>query len=287
MVFEFSFMSTSQEQTPLRLESSILEALQQLIDVVAQLRSPNGGCPWDLAQTPQTLIPYVIEEAYEVVDAIRTGDKDAIVEELGDLLLQVVLQSQIATEAGEFTLKEVAQGITQKLIRRHPHVFGDVEVQGVEDVRQNWEQIKAAEKGETAAQKQLLSRKLDRYARTLPPLTAGMKISQKAAAAGFEWENIEGVWAKFHEELAEFQQALEQEDKAHQQAELGDILFTLINLARWYDLDPTDALQGTNRRLIQRLAKMEAIAGRPLSEYSIEELDQFWQQAKARLAKEL
>jgi len=287
VVFEFSFMSTSQEQTPLRLESSILEALQQLIDVVAQLRSPNGGCPWDLAQTPQTLIPYVIEEAYEVVDAIRTGDKDAIAEELGDLLLQVVLQSQIATEAGEFTLKEVAQGITQKLIRRHPHVFGDVEVQGVEDVRQNWEQIKAAEKGETAAQKQLLSRKLDRYARTLPPLTAGMKISQKAAAAGFEWENIEGVWAKFHEELAEFQQALEQEDKAHQQAELGDILFTLINLARWYDLDPTDALQGTNRRLIQRLAKMEAIAGRPLSEYSIEELDQFWQQAKARLAKEL
>ncbi len=287
MVFEFSFMSTSQEQTPLRLESSILEALQQLIDVVAQLRSPNGGCPWDLAQTPQTLIPYVIEEAYEVVDAIQSGDKDAIAEELGDLLLQVVLQAQIATEAGDFTLKEVAQGITQKLIRRHPHVFGDVEVDGVEDVRQNWEQIKAAEKGETAAQKQLLSRKLDRYAQTLPPLTAGMKISQKAAAAGFEWENIEGVWAKFHEELAEFQQALEQEDKAHQQAELGDLLFTLINLARWYELDPTEALQGTNRRFIQRLAKMEAIASRPLSEYSIEELDQFWQQAKAQLAKEL
>lgn len=280
-------MSTSQEQTPLRLESSILEALQQLIDVVAQLRSPNGGCPWDLAQTPQTLIPYVIEEAYEVVDAIQSGDKDAIAEELGDLLLQVVLQAQIATEAGEFTLKEVAQGITQKLIRRHPHVFGDVEVQGVEDVRQNWEQIKAAEKGETAAETQLLSRKLDRYARTLPPLTAGMKISQKAAAAGFEWEDIEGVWAKFHEELAEFQASIKQEDKAHQQAELGDILFTLINLARWYDLDPTEALQGTNRRVIQRLAKMEAIAGRPLSEYSIEELDQFWQQAKARLAKEL
>jgi XTP/dITP diphosphohydrolase len=280
-------MSTSQEQTPLRLESSILEALQQLIDVVAQLRSPNGGCPWDLAQTPQTLIPYVIEEAYEVVDAIRSGDKDAIAEELGDLLLQVVLQAQIATEAGEFTLKEVAQGITQKLIRRHPHVFGDVEVQGVEDVRQNWEQIKAAEKGETAAATQLLSRKLDRYARTLPPLTAGMKISQKAAAAGFEWDDIEGVWAKFHEELAEFQQALEQEDKAHQQAELGDLLFTLINLARWYELDPTEALQGTNRRFIQRLTKMEAIADRPLSEYSIEELDQFWQQAKAQLAKEL
>ena len=279
-------MSTFQEQTPLRLESSILEALQQLIDVVAQLRSPNGGCPWDLAQTPQTLIPYVIEEAYEVVDAIRCGDKDAIKEELGDLLLQVVLQAQIATESDEFTLKEVAQGITQKLIRRHPHVFGDVEVQGVEDVRQNWEQIKAAEKGETATQTKLLSRKLDRYARTLPPLTAGMKISQKAAEAGFEWEDIEGVWAKFHEELAEFQASLEEEDKAHQQAELGDILFTLINLARWYELDPTDALQGTNRRFVQRLAKMETICDRPLGECSVEELDQFWQQAKAQLAKE-
>lgn len=280
-------MSTSHEQTPRQLETSVLEALQQLIDVVAQLRSPNGGCPWDLAQTPQTLIPYVIEEAYEVVDAIRSGDKEAIAEELGDLLLQVVLQAQIASDTGQFTLKEVAQGITQKLIRRHPHVFGDVEVQGVEDVRQNWQQIKAAEKGETAAQTQRLSRKLDRYARTLPPLTAGMKISQKAANAGFEWEDIEGVWAKFHEEVAEFQEALEQEDKAHQQAELGDILFTLLNLARWYELDPSDALQGSNRRMVQRLAKIEAIANRPLSECTVEELDQFWQQAKAQLAKEL
>ncbi len=285
MVFEFSFMSTSQEQTPLRLESSILEALQQLIDVVAQLRSPNGGCPWDLAQTPQTLIPYVIEEAYEVVDAIQSGDKDAIAEELGDLLLQVVLQAQIATEAGEFTLKEVAQGITQKLIRRHPHVFGDVEVQGVEDVRQNWEQIKAAEKGESSADAQQLSRKLSRYARTLPPLMAGMKISQKAAAAGFEWENIDGVWAKFHEELAEFQQAIAQESPEQQQAELGDLLFTLINLARWYKLDPAEALQGTNKRLIQRLEKMEAVADRPLSDYTLDELENLWQQAKAQLAK--
>lgn len=279
-------MSTSQEQTSLRLESLILEALQQLIDVVAQLRSPNGGCPWDLAQTPQTLIPYVIEEAYEVVDAIRCGDQDAIKEELGDLLLQVVLQAQIATESDEFTLKEVAQGITQKLIRRHPHVFGDVEVQGIEAVHQNWEQIKAAEKGETAAEAQLLSRKLSRYARTLPPLMAGMKISQKAAAAGFEWNDVNGVWAKFHEELAEFQQALEQEDKAHQEAELGDLLFTLINLARWHDLDPSEALQGTNQRFISRLEKMEVISDRPLSDYTLEELNQFWQQAKALIAQQ-
>ncbi len=278
-------MSSSQEPTQLNIQASALEALQQLIDVVAQLRSPEGGCPWDLAQTPQSLTPYVIEEAYEVVDAIRSGDKNAIAEELGDLLLQVVLQAQIASEQGQFTLTEVAQGITQKLIRRHPHVFGDVEVQGVEEVHQNWEQIKAAEKGETTAETQLLSRKLSRYAGTLPPLMAGMKISQKAAAAGFEWDDVDGVWAKFQEELGEFQEALEQEDKAQQQAELGDLLFTLINIARWYDLDPTDALQGTNQRFIQRLAKMEAIADRPLSDYTLDELEHFWQQAKAQLAQ--
>ncbi len=266
--------------------STTIAALQQLIDVVAQLRSPDGGCPWDLAQTPETLTPYVIEEAYEVVDAIKSGDESAIAEELGDLLLQVVLQAQIASEAGSFSLTEVAEGITQKLIRRHPHVFGNVEVQSIDQVRQNWSQIKAAEKGESTADTQRLSRKLSRYARTLPPLMAGMKISQKAAAAGFEWENIAGVWAKFDEELAEFQQAIAQESPAAQQAELGDLLFVMINLARWYNLDPTEALQGTNQRFIQRLEKMETVADRPLSDYTLDELENMWQQAKARLAKE-
>lgn len=279
-------MSTSQEPTPPSIETSTLEALQQLIDVVAQLRSPIGGCPWDLAQTPQTLTPYVIEEAYEVVEAIRSGDKNAIAEELGDLLLQVVLQAQIASEEGQFSLTEVAQGITQKLIRRHPHVFGDVEVQDAEEVHKNWEQIKAEEKGETAAEAQLLTRKLGRYARTLPPLMAGMKISQKAAAAGFEWDNIDGVWAKFQEELAEFKQAIAQESPVEQQAELGDILFTLINIARWYELDPTEALQGTNQRFIQRLAKIEAVTDRPICDYTLDELETLWQQAKAKLAQE-
>ncbi|MBD1933215.1 MULTISPECIES: nucleoside triphosphate pyrophosphohydrolase [Cyanophyceae] len=265
---------------------SALSALQQLMEVVARLRSPQGGCPWDLAQTPETLTPYVIEEAYEVVDAIRSGEKDAIAEELGDLLLQVVLQAQIASEFGQFSLTEVAAGITEKLIRRHPHVFGDVEVKSVEEVHENWQQIKAAEKGETAEQTTLLTHKLDRYSRTLPPLMAAMKISQKAAAAGFEWENVEGVWAKFREELAEFEEALQQEDKAHQQAELGDLLFTVINLARWYKLDPSEALQGTNKRFIGRLKKMEAIADRPLSDYTLDELENLWQQAKADLAKQ-
>ncbi|NEP01128.1 MAG: nucleoside triphosphate pyrophosphohydrolase [Symploca sp. SIO2E9] len=269
--------------------SPALAALQELIEVVAQLRSPDGGCPWDLAQTTQTLTPYVIEEAYEVVDAIASGESEAIAEELGDLLLQVVLQAQIASEDNQFTLKEVAHGISQKLIRRHPHVFGNVEERNpisVEEVSQNWEQIKAVEKGETVEQSQLLSRKLNRHARTLPPLMAGMKISQKAAAAGFDWENIEGVWGKFTEELAEFQQALELEDQAHQQAELGDLLFTLINIARWYKLDPSEALRGTNRRFIQRLEKMEVFAERPLSDYTLDELETLWQQAKTKLSQE-
>ncbi|MBD0302765.1 MAG: nucleoside triphosphate pyrophosphohydrolase [Tolypothrix sp. T3-bin4] len=268
------------------MTNDTLAALQELIDVVAKLRSPDGGCPWDLAQTPETLTPYVIEEAYEVVDAIKSGDKDAIAEELGDLLLQVVLQAQIASEYQQFSLKEIAQGISQKLIRRHPHVFGDVSVENVDEVRQNWEQIKAEEKGETSPENQKLSSKLSRYAKTLPPMIAAMKISQKAAAAGFEWENIDGVWAKFHEELGEFEQALEQETPAEQQAELGDLLFSIIQLARWNNLDPSEALQGTNLRFIQRLQKMEAFAERPLSDYTLDELEALWQQAKAKLAQD-
>jgi XTP/dITP diphosphohydrolase len=267
----------------LTTNQSILTALERLIEVVAQLRSPDGGCPWDLAQTPETLIPYVIEEAYEVVDAIKKGEQQAIAEELGDLLLQVVLQTQIASEQEHFTLQEVAAGITAKLIRRHPHVFGDVEVNSAAEVNQNWEQIKAAEKGETLEQAQLLSRKLKRYARSLPPLMAGIKISQKAAAAGFEWENVLGVWSKFEEELEEFKAALQTADKAHQQEELGDLLFTIINIARWYDLDPFDGLQGTNQRFIRRLAMMESFATRPLTDYDIEELESLWQKAKAQL----
>ncbi len=262
---------------------NILKALEELIEVVAQLRSPDGGCPWDLAQTPETLIPYVIEEAYETVDAIKRGDKKDIAEELGDLLLQVVLQAQIASEEGNFTLHEIATGITDKLIRRHPHVFGDVKVENTEEVRRNWEEIKAQEKGETPAETKLLSKKLHRYARSLPPLTASMKMSKKAAAAGFEWENTEGVWEKFEEELGEFKEALATENREHQEAELGDLLFTIVNIARWHKLDPDEALQGTNQRFIQRLQKMEKLAEKSLEEYSLEELEKFWQQAKIAL----
>ncbi|MCC3421101.1 MAG: nucleoside triphosphate pyrophosphohydrolase [Microcoleus sp. PH2017_07_MST_O_A] len=266
--------------------SRSLVALENLIEVVASLRSPDGGCPWDLAQTPETLIPHIIEEAYETADAIRKGDKSAIVEELGDLLLQVILQAQIASESEQFTIAEIAAGITEKLIRRHPHVFGDAEINSVDEVNENWEKIKAAEKGITAEKPPTLASKMSRYASTLPPITAAAKISQKAADVSFDWDSVDGVWDKFHEEMAEFEHALKHEDKAAQQSELGDIMFVLIQLARWYDLDASAALQGTNDRFVQRFAKVEAACDRPLSDYPPEELDALWEQAKALLAKQ-
>lgn len=267
-------------------DRSTLQALQHLIDVVAQLRDPEGGCPWDLEQTPETLIPYVLEEAYEVVDAIRQGNPAEIIDELGDLLLQVVLQAQLASESQQFDLERVANGIAEKLIRRHPHVFGEVQVQNVAEVHRNWEQIKAQEEQAKQASSGL-SLRLSRYTRSLPPLTAAMKISQKAAGAGFEWENVEGVWEKFHEELGEFEQALKAETEAEQQAELGDLLFTVVNLARWYGLDPEAALQGSNQRFVQRFNQVEQAlgAGRSIADYSSQELEQFWQQAKAAIAE--
>ncbi|MGK7901296.1 MAG: nucleoside triphosphate pyrophosphohydrolase [Hormoscilla sp.] len=277
---------SSQSQTRMPTpDDAALKAIRQLIEVVASLRSPDGGCPWDRAQTPQTLKPYIIEEAYEVVHAIESGDIEAICEELGDLLLQVVLQAQIASEYGQFSMNEIATGIAEKLIRRHPHVFADVQVNSVEEVRQNWEQIKAVEKGKTD-QKHELTDKLSRYASTLPPLMGAMKISKKAADAGFEWDDVTGVWDKFSEELAELKYALEHDDITHQQSELGDLLFSIINIARWHELDPSAGLQGTNQRFVARLRKIEELTtSRPLSDYSLDELEALWQQAKIQLSR--
>lgn len=268
----------------LNLESKTLHALQHLIDVVARLRNPDGGCPWDLAQTPETLTPYVLEEAYEVVDAIQQGDRDHIAEELGDLLLQVVLQSQIFSETEAFDLGNVAQGIAEKLIRRHPHVFGDGQAATPEEVHISWEAIKAAEKGNQ--DEPTLTAKLARYGRSLPPMTATMKISQKAAKAGFEWETLDGVWEKVEEELGEFRHALEHESPENQAAEFGDVLFSLMQVARWCDIDPVAALQGTNRRFVQRFGLLEAAAEKPLDDHTVEELETLWQRAKRKIAEE-
>lgn len=269
---------------PLSPSPQTVKALKHLIEVVAKLRDPEVGCPWDLEQTPESLIPYVIEEAYEVVDAIQRGNQEEVSEELGDLLLQVVLQAQIFSEGQSFDLGDVAEGISRKLIRRHPHVFGDVQAETPEQVKVYWEQIKAQEKGGIDETK--LTPKLERYARTLPPMTAAMKISKKAAKAGFEWDDLEGVWGKVHEELDEFRQALDHEPIENQEAELGDVLFSLLQIARWRGLDPVAALQGTNRRFIERFGLLESAADKPLEEHSLEELEALWQAAKRRIAEE-
>ena len=269
-------------------QTHILSELQRLIEVIAQLRDPNTGCPWDLKQTPESLTPYVVEEAYEVVDAIHHGSKQDIEEELGDLLLQVVLQAQIFKEQGEFDLGDIAKEITDKMIRRHPHVFGESIADTPEAVNANWEKIKSqekAEKGDIEAAHQL-SPKLKKYAQSMPPLEGAMKISRKAAKAGFEWDNIEQVWAKVDEEMAELKQALLHESKAAQASELGDVFFSLIQIARWYYLNPAEALKGTSRRFVQRFEQVEAQAQKPIGEYSPQELNNFWNAAKQQIKQQ-
>ncbi len=270
------------------MNNSVLTSLQQLIEVVARLRSPEAGCAWDLAQTAESLSPYVLEEAYEVVDAIRSEDSLAICEELGDLLLQVVLLAQVASDRGQFTLKEVTEGITQKLIRRHPHIFNPEsnQVNDPAEIASNWQKIKAIEKGEDPNQIAKLSTKLSKYLRSAPPIVAATKISEKAAAQGFEWQSLEQVWAKFDEELNEFQYALANESKVRQESELGDLFFALIQVARWQKLDPAAALHGTSQRFIQRLAAIEQLTDKPLAEYSLAQLEILWQQAKEKLKSE-
>jgi len=276
-----------------------LDALAELIAVVARLRDPEGGCPWDLEQTHASLVPYVLEEAHEVADAIRHGDDRHLAEELGDLLLQVVLHAQIASEDQRFDLAAVASGITAKLVRRHPHVFAEGEARpdapDAAAVKASWEAIKAAEKAEQAGQAgspsaSPLSDRLAGKVRGQPALAGAMTISKKAAAAGFEWDDMAGVWEKVHEELDELKQAVAEArasgDKAHAQEELGDVLFTLVNVARWCGIDPETGLAGTNRRFLDRFSRVEAALGGDLQGRSIRELEGLWQQAKAQIRAE-
>ena len=276
-----------------------LTALAELIAVVARLRDPEGGCPWDLEQTHASLVPFVLEEAHEVADAIRHGDDRHLAEELGDLLLQVVLHAQIASEDQRFDLAAVASGITAKLVRRHPHVFAEGEARpdapDAAAVKASWEAIKAAEKAEQAGQAgspsaSPLSDRLAGKVRGQPALAGAMTISKKAAAAGFEWDDMAGVWEKVHEELDELKQAVAEArasgDKAHAQEELGDVLFTLVNVARWCGIDPETGLAGTNRRFLDRFSRVEAALGGDLQGRSIRELEGLWQQAKAQIRAE-
>ena len=256
------------------------DALQKLINVVARLRDPDQGCPWDLKQTHASLVPYVLEEAHEVADAIRHGDDDHLKEELGDLLLQVILHAQIGREQGRFDVDAIASAISDKLVRRHPHVFGGEP--------RSWDAIKAEE--QAAALKNSPSPLSDRLAgkvRGMPALAGAMAISKKAAKAGFEWEDIDGVWAKVHEELEELKQAVRSGDRGHAQEELGDVLFTLVNVARWCQLDPEEGLAGTNHRFLDRFSRVETALGGDLQGRSINELEALWQQAKAQIKAEM
>lgn len=264
--------------------------MHDLVGVVAQLRDPNQGCPWDLKQTHQTLIPYLLEEAHEVVDAIRHGDDRHLQEELGDLLLQVVLHAQLAQEQKRFDLDAVARGISDKLIRRHPHVFGDAEAFDSEAVSANWEIIKAAEKAERGEipfeSTSPLSDQLASKIRGQPALAGAMTLSRKAAKAGFEWDDIKGVWGKVHEELEELKEAVASGDQQHAQEELGDLLFTLVNVARWCDIKPEEGLASTNQRFLDRFSRVEAALGGQLQGHSISELEALWQQAKLAIREE-
>jgi XTP/dITP diphosphohydrolase len=299
--------------------SQTIAALAELIAVVAQLRDPEGGCPWDLEQTHASLVPYVLEEAHEVADAIRHGDDRHLAEELGDLLLQVVLHAQIASEEQRFDLAAVASGITAKLVRRHPHVFAEGEARpdtpDAAAVKASWEAIKAQEQAERTAQARQpaqageaatstaepgstvpapsaspLSDRLAGKVRGQPALAGAMTISKKAAAAGFEWDDMAGVWEKVHEELDELKEAVAEAqasgDRAHAQEELGDVLFTLVNVARWCGIDPETGLAGTNRRFLDRFSRVEAALGGDLQGRSIRELEGLWQQAKAQIRAE-
>ncbi|MFZ9753579.1 MAG: nucleoside triphosphate pyrophosphohydrolase [Cyanobium sp.] len=262
-------------------------ALAELVAVVAQLRDPEAGCPWDLEQTHASLIPYALEEAHELADAIRHGDDRHLAEELGDVLLQVVLHAQIASETGRFDLEVVAGTIRDKLIRRHPHVFADAVASDSQAVRGLWERIKAAEAPTDApASASPLSDRLAAKVRGQPALAGAMTISRKAAAAGFEWDAIDGVWQKVHEELEELKQAVASGDRAHAEEELGDVLFTLVNVARWCGLDPEAGLAGTNRRFLDRFSRVEAALGGDLQGRSIAELEGLWRQAKAQIRAE-
>ena len=256
-------------------------ALAALAAVVARLRDPDGGCPWDLAQTHTSLIPHVLEEAHEVADAIRQGDDDHLCDELGDLLLQVVLHAQLASDRGAFDLAAVAETITAKLVRRHPHVFAPHEP------ARSWEAIKAEERAargqDRSASASPLSDRLATEVRGQPALAGAMAISRRAAGAGFEWDDLAGVWAKVHEELDELKEAVASGDRAHAETELGDVLFTLVNVARWCDLSPEEGLAGTNRRFLQRFARVEAALDGDLAGRSIAELEGHWQEAKRAL----
>jgi tetrapyrrole methylase family protein / MazG family protein len=252
----------------------------RLVEIMARLRAPEG-CPWDREQTHASLRPYLIEESAEVLEAIELNDKRLLCEELGDLVLQVVFHAQLASEANEFTVEDVLRGINEKLIRRHPHVFGDREANDSATVLANWDAIKREEKAERG---DLPTSVLDGINDELPALSQALKISKKAVKVGFEWPDESGVWDKLHEEIGELEAAIRDEEPQERVSEeLGDILFTLVNLARWRKIHPETALRDVNRKFVTRFQAMETQAkrqGLELEQLSPEAWDALWNAAK-------
>jgi len=242
---------------------------------MAQLRGP-GGCPWDREQNFDTIKPYLLEETYEVLDAIDRREWPHLAEELGDLLLQAVFFAQMASEEGKFRIDDSVDAITEKLIRRHPHIFGDGSAKTADDVKRRWDEIKAEEK---KSKGEAPRGRLESVPRNLPALVEAQQISSKAAAVGFDWENAGQVLEKLDEELRELAKAREQGSQAELEGEVGDLLFVLVNLARFLKVDPEQALRGTNAKFRKRFAYVESRATLPGA--PIEEMEALWQDAKS------
>lgn len=261
-------------------DQEITEAVLSLVNIMRQLRDPQDGCPWDLKQTHASISPYTIEEAYEVAEAIKNNDDAALCDELGDLLLQIVFQAQIASEAKTFGLADIANAINRKMIHRHPHIFDKENLKDADGVRTQWEDIKEREreaKGET--------RLLDGIATTLPAILRALKLQNRAARVGFDWPSPNLVIDKIREETAELEEEVNKAspDRKAISDELGDMFFVLVNLARKLDIDPEEALAGTNRKFIQRFEHIENMAkaqNQSLKDIALEQMEKWWQDAK-------
>ncbi len=256
----------------------------RLVDVIRALRDPTHGCPWDLAQNHRTLRPFLLEEAYEVLEAIDTGNDRALCEELGDVLLQVVLHAQLATERQAFSIEDVSREITEKMVRRHPHVFGDAKVEGVDQVLENWHLLKKQEKGTDEP-----AGTLGGIPKSAPALLRAQRMGEKAARVAFDWASLGEVMAKVSEELEELRVELTRFERSESnqmelEHEFGDVLFALCQLARWLKLDAENCLREAASRFELRFNLMERDAPSPLSGVSPEELDRLWNEAKAKLS---
>jgi tetrapyrrole methylase family protein/MazG family protein len=274
---------TSVYVPPVKDEALRYREFSKLRRVIAELRGPDG-CPWDKKQTHESLKKYLIEEAYELIDSIDEGDDEGMVGELGDVLLQVMLHSQIGEDEGMFTIDDVIEGITAKMIRRHPHVFGDVEVNGEEDVLVNWQKIKEDEKGgETKALKSIL----DGIEKSLPNLLRAEEYQKRAAKVGFDWDEVSEAWKKVREEVQELEEEILSPNRDVQRikSELGDLFFALVNISRYYDIQAEEAVYKANQKFHHRFTYIEECiqrANKKFEDYTLEELDSYWDEAKAK-----